>query len=82
MGADPKNCTMHRMLDMYGALPYSQISSDKLSAPYDTMEEAYHAMFTDLTDAINVMTVYGPKIQTTERWLSMIKFMTVILRNG
>ena len=50
--------TMHRMLDMYGALPYSQISSDKLSAPYDTMEEAYHAMFTDLTDAINVMTVY------------------------
>ena len=46
------------MLDMYGALPYSQISSDKLSAPYDTMEEAYHAMFTDLTDAINVMTVY------------------------
>ncbi|MCS2302548.1 SusD/RagB family nutrient-binding outer membrane lipoprotein [Bacteroides ovatus] len=49
---------MHRMLDMYGALPYSQISSDKLSTPYDTMEEAYHAMFTDLTDAINVMTVY------------------------
>ena len=41
---------MHRMLDMYGALPYSQISSDKLSTPYDTMEEAYHAMFTDLTD--------------------------------
>lgn len=50
--------TMHRMLDMYGALPYSQISSDKLSTPYDTMEEAYHAMFTDLTDAINIMTVY------------------------
>ena len=58
MGTDLRIATMHRMLDMYGALPYSQISSDKLSAPYDTMEEAYHAMFTDLTDAINVMTVY------------------------
>lgn len=47
---------MQRMVDMYGALPYSQISSSKLSAPYDTMEEVYIAMFTDLTDAIATMT--------------------------
>lgn len=50
--------TMQRMVDLYGALPYTQISSDKLAAPYDTMEEAYRAMFKDLTDAINEMTNY------------------------
>ena len=63
--------TMQRMVDMYGALPYSQISSDKLSTPYDTMEEAYRAMFTDLTNAINVMTNYVNEYPTNK---SMAKY--------
>lgn len=63
--------TMQRMVDMYGALPYSQISSDKLSTPYDTMEEAYRAMFTDLTNAIDVMTNYVNEYPTNK---SMAKY--------
>lgn len=51
-----KVAAMQRTVDMYGALPYSQISGSKLSTPYDTMEEVYKAMFTDLTDAIATMT--------------------------
>lgn len=49
---------MQRVVDLYGALPYSQITSEQLAAPYDTMEEVYKAMFRDLTKAINDITNY------------------------
>lgn len=49
---------MHRIGDMYGALPYSKVGSGDLEVPYDDMKSLYHNMLTDLTDAIDVMTEY------------------------
>lgn len=49
---------MQRLVDVYGAIPYTKVAQGDITTAYDTMEEAYHAMFKDLTDAINVMTQY------------------------
>ena len=49
---------MHRLIDMYGALPYSQVTSESITVPYDDMKTAYHAMLDDLTSAIETLTVY------------------------
>ena len=47
---------MHRLGDMYGALPYSKINSEELTAPYDDLKTLYHNMIDDLTSAIDVLT--------------------------
>lgn len=49
---------MQRLVDLYGAIPYSKMESGNLNSPYDTQEEAYRAMFKDLTNAINDMTLF------------------------
>lgn len=49
---------MHRLIDMYGALPYTQVTSESITVPYDDMKTAYHAMLDDLTSAIETLTVY------------------------
>lgn len=62
---------MQRLVDMYGALPYTKITSEQLSAPYDTLEEMYQAMFKDLTLAINDMTRYvnsNPNARTMAKY--------------
>ena len=49
---------MHRLTDMYGPIPYSKITGDELKTPYDTQEEAYRNMFTDLNEAIDAFKSY------------------------
>lgn len=49
---------MQRLTDMYGPIPYSKVASGDLKVPYDSQEEAYKAMFVDLTDAIDVLTTF------------------------
>lgn len=47
---------MHRLVDMYGALPYSKVNSEDLAVPYDDAKTMYHAMLGDLTYAIEDLT--------------------------
>lgn len=47
---------MHRLGDMYGALPYSQVNSESIEAPYDDLKTLYHSMIDDLTEAVDVIT--------------------------
>lgn len=50
--------SMQRISDMYGPIPYSKVTTGNLKVPYDSQEDAYKAMFKDLTDAIEVLTTY------------------------
>ncbi|MDR0511335.1 MAG: SusD/RagB family nutrient-binding outer membrane lipoprotein [Rikenellaceae bacterium] len=52
---------MHRITDTYGPIPYSKMSaaggsSQSLSAPYDSQEEVYTRMMTELDEVITVLT--------------------------
>lgn len=47
---------MHRLGDMYGALPYSQVNSEDIATPYDDLQTLYHKMIDDLTNAVDVIT--------------------------
>lgn len=49
---------MHRLTDTFGPIPYSQVSSGNLFVGYDSQEQVYKTMLKELTDAINVLTVY------------------------
>lgn len=48
---------MHRLADMYGALPYSKMDGESLLVPYDDTKTIYHAMIDDLTDAVEILKV-------------------------
>lgn len=49
--------TMHRLADMYGPIPYSQIG-DGINAPYDAVDMLYKTMLTELDAAIKYLTEY------------------------
>lgn len=44
--------TMHRLTDMYGPIPYSQMGKGLSQTPYDSQQDVYKAMFKDLDDAL------------------------------
>jgi len=46
---------LHRLTDMYGPMPYSQIDSVEL-VPYDSQEAIYKSFFKELDSAIDVLT--------------------------
>lgn len=50
---------MQRITDMYGPIPYSQVSSGNLKVKYDSQEDVYKAMFDDLNKSIAVLTTYA-----------------------
>jgi hypothetical protein len=50
---------MQRLTDMYGPIPYSQITGSSISAPYDSQEEVYNHLFEDLDFAISELTAYS-----------------------
>lgn len=48
---------MHRITDIYGPIPYSQVGVDgKIQTPYDSQEEIYTLMFKQLDEAIDELT--------------------------
>lgn len=49
---------MQRITDMYGPIPYSKVTSGNLKVEYDSQEDVYKAMFSDLNDAIDVLTTF------------------------
>ncbi|MDR3059511.1 MAG: SusD/RagB family nutrient-binding outer membrane lipoprotein [Prevotella sp.] len=49
---------MQRITDMYGPIPYSQVGSGSLGSAYDSQEDVYKNMFTDLDAAIAELTTF------------------------
>lgn len=49
---------MHRLTDLYGPIPYTQIEGGNLKVAYDSQEVVYKAMLADLNTAINDLTLY------------------------
>lgn len=53
-----KVMAMSRVADVYGPIPYTRAGiGGVLYAPYDTQEEVYNAMFEDLDEAIEELTI-------------------------
>lgn len=52
---------MHRLTDMYGPLPYTRFGNGELKNEYDTQEAIYNSFFTELTQAINILTDFNIK---------------------
>lgn len=55
---------MHRMTDKYGPIPYSQFGTG-LAIPYDSQQDVYNQFFSELDEAIAVMSEYISKGSTT-----------------
>lgn len=52
-----KVAAMHRVTDTYGPIPYSKVGVDgKLEVPYDSQEQVYKEMFTELDRSITDLT--------------------------
>lgn len=49
---------MQRLTDTYGPIPYSKVISNELKVAYDSQEEVYKNMFTDLTEARDLLYTY------------------------
>lgn len=50
--------TMHRMTDLWGPIPYSQVGQGSILVPYDSQEEVYRHLFDDLDFAIASLSDY------------------------
>ena len=46
-----------KLSDTYGPIPYSKVSKENLTSSYDSMEELYNQMFSDLQEAIDVISI-------------------------
>lgn len=52
-----KVASMHQVADYYGPIPYSEVGTT-ITPKYDSQQEVYNAFFTELDDAIDVLTDY------------------------
>lgn len=43
------------MTDLFGDIPYSEASEGVTTAKYDAQKDIYYAVFTELTDAVNIL---------------------------
>ena len=48
-----KIMALHRGVDMFGSIPYTQTGSGSFTVPYDSQETIYTSFFQELTEAVN-----------------------------
>jgi hypothetical protein len=61
-----KVAAISRITDIYGPIPYYKIGEDgSLTAPYDSQEEVYNKMFSELNEAINTLTAHKTEAIST-----------------
>lgn len=61
-----KIASIHRLSDLFGPLPYSQIAQGgSLEIAYDSEETLYKSFFKELTEAINTLTDYTKRNPNT-----------------
>jgi len=51
-----KVAVLHRVTDVYGPIPYSQLTTGSLTVGYDSQEQVYTQMFKELGAAIDLLT--------------------------
>lgn len=51
-----KIASLHRITDMQGPMPYSQVGAGEMTVPYDSQEDIYRLFFTELDEAIQILT--------------------------
>lgn len=87
VAAITKIAIMARVTDIYGPVPYSKIGEDgKQTAPYDSQKEIYTSFFTELDEAIEVLTthrtdkftpladkVYGGNVENWAKFANSLK---------
>jgi len=49
---------MLRLVDTYGPLPYSKMGGGQFSVEYDSVQDIYHTMISELDSSINSLTVF------------------------
>lgn len=49
---------MHRITDMYGPIPYSQLGGESKSTAYDSQESIYRQFFDELDESIEALTIF------------------------
>ena len=83
---------IHRITDAYGPIPYSKVGADgKINAPYDSQENVYNLMFSQLDSAITNLTanrtndfspkadhVYGGKVEKWIKFANSLKLRLAI----
>lgn len=47
----------HKALESFGPIPYSHAADATMNIPFDSEKDVYTAMFKDLTEAIDVLTL-------------------------
>lgn len=55
LGSILRIAIVHRLSDCYGPLPYSKVTGVDLRVPYDTEEELYKSMLSDLKAAVEAL---------------------------
>lgn len=49
---------IHRLTDLYGPIPYSKIGAGKFEVPYDSQEQVYRSMLSELQEAVQTLNEY------------------------
>lgn len=60
-----KIAALHQTTDMFGPIPYSKASSGSFKVEYDSQESVYRSFFTELDEAITILTDYLGKGNST-----------------
>lgn len=82
-----KVAAMHRVTDTYGPVPYSKIGQNgEINVPYDSQEEVYRTMFSELDAALEVLlenrtnnfsasadVIYGGNVEKWIRFANSLK---------
>lgn len=76
----------HRVADLYGAMPYSDANNAQVNTKYDSQQEVYNQMFTELNTAISVLAqnrngnafgtddqIYGGSVEKWYRFANSLK---------
>lgn len=53
-----KVASLHRLTDVWGPMPYSEVGNGAYAVKYDSQKEIYEQFFAELTKAIDVLTGY------------------------
>lgn len=83
---------IHRVTEAYGPIPYSKVGQNgEITAPYDSQQDVYNLMFTQLDDAITTLTanrtadfsekadkVYGGKVENWIKFANSLRLRLAI----
>lgn len=53
-----KIMALHKTTDKYGPIPYSKVGTGSFTVEYDSQEAVYRSFFTELDEAIEILSIY------------------------